>query len=473
MSEWPLWTVAGIGDRFRGFARGNLAALLSGQAVLTLVNMAILIMINRVYARPGDATDVGRLAAVLSLMLAAVVLTVSGISASLTRRISLARAGGGEDRKATIARAIGGGLTLAAVVGFALMLLGLAAPQIAYAAAKAWWPQHAPNLEPYVWALQLAALWLPSLSLGIVFSAVFDGFQRMRWSLLAEAGTFQVMRLAGAIVAMLLAGWAWTGLIGAWGVAYVIATVLMGLELWVMLRLERQPVAWRRLPLRGMLRDAFFMFLPVSAPMLFSQSGVLVAGIGGGGEASATFWVTWSLSLVVTAFCGPVGRVLFPAIPGLYGAPDRREMVRVLRRALWGVSILAIGFVLGANLVKGWLLTYLHQDGQGVIMSVLLAASFFEVHRTVLNPVLLATGYERTLALLEWAGLAMVIVGGLVAMLAGGLVGLACVFLAVYLAAGAVRVCLVSAVCGARLWIDAALTVAIVLALTVAFVFLR
>jgi O-antigen/teichoic acid export membrane protein len=467
MSEGPLWTVAGIGDRIRGFARGNLAALLSGQAVLTLVNIAILIMINRVYARPGDATDAGRLAAVLSLMLAAVVLTVSGISASLTRRISLARAGGGEDRIPTIARAIGGGLTLAAVVGFALMLLGLAAPQIAYAAAKAWWPEQAPNIEPYVWALQLAALWLPSLSLGLVFSAVFDGFQRMRWSLLAEAGTFQVMRLAGAIVAMLLAGWAWTGLIGAWGVAYAIATVLMGLELWVMLRLERQPVAWRRLPLGGLVRDGVFMFLPTVAPVLFSQAGVLVAWLAVGDKGAATFWVTWGLVVAVTAICWPVGRALFPAIPGLLRTADRREVTRIFRRAFWGASGVALLFILAVGTVKTWLLACLHQEGQGMILTVLLAAAFFETVRVVFNPVLLGSGAERALALLEWISLGVVLVCGSVGAVAWGVPGLVGVFVAVCAFSTAARIRLLAQATGVRLWREVAVMTAVVTGVTV------
>lgn len=466
MSEGPLWTVAGIGRRCLGFARGNLAALLSGQAVLTLVNMAILIMINRVYARPGDTADAGRLAVVLSLMLAVVLLTISGVSVSLTRRISLARARGGEDRKATIARAIGGGLTLAAVGGFALMLLGFVTPQIVYAAAKAWWPEQAPAVEPYVGAIQLASLWLPSLSLGLVFSAVFDGFQRMRWSLLAEAGTFQVLRLAAAAVAMLVAGWAWTGLIGAWGGAYAIAAVLMGLELWALLYLERQPIAWRQLPLGGMVRDAVFMFLPTVAPALFSQAGVLVAWVSVGAEGAATFWVTWSLALAMTALCGPAGRVLLPAVPGLLRNADRKEVARVFRLAFWGASGVALLFIAAVGAAKTWLLTCLNQEGQGAILTVLLAAGFFEAVRVVFNPVLLGSGAERSLALLEWVSLAVILVGGSAGGAVWGVPGLVGVFVAVCALSTVARLRLLARVTGVRLWREVAVVTVAVAGLT-------
>jgi len=470
MSEGPLWTVAGIGRHCRGFARGNLAALLSGQAVLTLVNVALLIMINRVYARPGDATDVGRLAAVLSLMTAVVLLAVSGIAVGLTRRISLARVAGGAERTMTIGRAIGGGITLAAVSGFAMMLLGLVAPPVVYAAAKAWWPEQAPKIEPYVGAIQLAALWLPGLSLGLVFSAVFDGFQRMRWSLLAEAGTFQVLRLAAAAAAMLVAGWAWTGLIGAWAGAYALAAVLMGLELWVLLSLERQPVAWRQLPLGGMVRDAVVMFLPTVAPMLFSQAGVLVAWVAVGDQGAATFWVTWSLAVAVTAICWPAGRVLLPAIPGLLRNADLKEVARVFRLAFWGASGVAFLFIAAVGAVKGWLLTCLNQEGQGAILTVLLAAGFFEAVRVVFNPVLLGSGAERSLALLEWVSLAVILIGGSAAAAIWGVPGLVAVFVAVFALSMAFRIRLLAQVTGVRLWREVALATAAVVGLTAVFI---
>jgi hypothetical protein len=269
--------------------------------------------------------------------------------------------------------------------------------------------------------------------------------------------------LGAAVVAMLVAGWAWTGLVGAWAAAYSVAVAVVGIELSVFLRRRCQPVAWRGLPLASMVRDAFFMFLPASAPMLFGQAGVLVAWVGGGSEASATFWVTWSLSLAVLALCGPVGRVLFPAIPNLRRAADPGEMARVLRRTFWGVSAVALAFVLVVNLVRGWLLAYLHQDGHDAILTVLLAAGFFEVHRVVLNPVLLATGYERVLTLLEWLGLGAILVGGLAAVASGGVMALAWVFLLVYILSAAARMALIARAAGVRLWLDAAVTAAILL----------
>jgi O-antigen/teichoic acid export membrane protein len=98
---------AGLRDQLAGLARGNLAALLAGQSVLALVNMAILFMVNRVYARPGDTADAGRLAVVSSITLAAVLLTAGGVAASVTRRIARARAAGDEGKSDAIGQSVG------------------------------------------------------------------------------------------------------------------------------------------------------------------------------------------------------------------------------------------------------------------------------------------------------------------------------------------------------------------------------
>ncbi|HUU30720.1 MAG TPA: hypothetical protein VMY69_01310, partial [Phycisphaerae bacterium] len=303
--------------------------------------------------------------------------------------------------------------------------------------------------------------------------AVFDGFQRMWWSLVSETGTFQMLRLAGAAVAMVVVGLAWTGLVTTWAVAYALAAAAVGVELILFLRRERQPILWRRLPVADMVRDAFFMFLPTAAPMLFTQAGVLVAWVAVGNEASATFWVTWSLSLAISILCGPVGRVLFPAIPNLHRSADPLELHRVLRRAFWGVSLPVVAFILGVQGIKGWLLTYLHQEEAGPVLTILLAAAFFEVLRVVFNPVLLASGMEKPLTLLEWTGLVMVVVGGYLAASLYGVLALAGVFMGVFVASAAVRIALLSVATGVRLWIDAVVMVALVLGISGAVLLLE
>lgn len=467
MTEGTGLTTASLCDRIKELARGNLAALLTGDVFLALVNMAILFMVNRVYARPGDTADAGRLAVVLSVMLAAVLLTTSGVARAVTLRISRARADGGPEQADRIARDIGGGIALGVLIGLALMALGLVVPGAVLAAAREYWPERAGRIAVHADALQLGALWLPSYSMVLVMTAVFDGFQRMRWSMLAEEGTFQALRLGTAVLVILVAGWPWTALVGSWAAAYAVAACIIGLELWIFLRRERQAVAWRGLPLRGITRDAAFMFLPTAAPMLFSQAGVLVAWGAGGDTASATFWVAWSLSLAVSAFCGSVGRVLFPAIARLSRSPDRREMSRVLRRALWGTSAVAFAFILAVHAVKGWLLGYLHQEGAEAILTALLFTGFLEAIRMVFNPVLLASGMERSLTVLEWLGLVAVLVGGFAAAGAWGVAGLAGVFVAVYVASAAIRFIMVARATGVRLWVDAAVATAAVLAVTV------
>jgi O-antigen/teichoic acid export membrane protein len=454
--------------RVKEFARSNLAALLTGQVFLALANVAILFMVNRVYARPGDTADAGRLAVVLSVMLAAVLLTTSGVARAVTLRLSRARADGGPGRADRIARDIGGGIVLGAVIGLALMVLGLAVPGIVVAVARAVRPEWADRIAMHADALQLGALWLPSYSMVLVMTAVFDGFQRMRWSLAAEEGTFQALRLVTAVLVILAAGWPWIALVGSWAAAYAVASCVIGLELWIFLKREGQGVAWRGLPLKGLTRDAAFLFLPTVAPMLFSQAGVLVAWAARGDTASATFWVAWSLSLAVSAFCGSVGRVLFPAIARLNRSPDRREMSRVLRRALWGTSAVAFAFLLAVHAVKGWLLGYLHQEGAEAILTVLLFAGFLEAIRMVFNPVLLASGMERSLTALEWLGLVAVLVGGFAAAGAWGVAGLAGVFVAVHMVSAVIRFIMVARATGVRLWVDAAVATAVVLAVTVA-----
>jgi len=440
--------------------------MLADQAVLSLVNLAILVMINRVYARPGDTADVGRLAAILSITLAAVLLTASGVARAVILRLSRARAEGGENMVRRIARTIGGGLVLGMVVSLGLLILGLTVPGLVLTAVRHWAPASAEHVAAYVGPLQLAALWLPNYAMLLIMVAVFDGFQRMRWSLLAEAGTFQLLRLTAAALAMLVAGWAWLGLIGAWAAAYAVGVSLVAVELVVFLRRERQPVAWRGLPLRSLTRDAALMFLPTVAPLLTWQTGVLVAWAGGGAEAAAAFWVTWTVSIAAMEFCQPVGRVLFPAVPNLARHPDPKELGRALRASFWGVAAVMLAAFAAIHLAKGWVLAYLHQEGQEGLLTILVAAGFFEVHRTVLNPVLLASGREKVLTILEWCALATILAGGAAAMTAWALPGLAAVFLTVYVVSGAVRVYLVTKATGVRLWLDAAITGAIILGAT-------
>jgi O-antigen/teichoic acid export membrane protein len=449
-------------------AGGNLPVMLANQGVLALMNLAILVLINRTYAREGDTADAGRLAVVLSIMLAAVLLTTSGVARAVTLRISRTRADAGDGPSDAIARTVGGGLVLAAAIAAVLVAAGLALPHAVMAAVRAGWPQHADLVAMYVRPLTLGALWLPGYSMLLVMVAVFDGFQRMRWSLLAEAGTFHLLRFAAAMLVMLVAGWAWTGLIGAWAAAYTAGAALVAVELAVFLRRRGQRVAWRGLPLRPMLRDAALMFLPTIAPLLVSQTGVLVAWVCGGAAASAAFWVTWTVAIAAMEFCLPVGRVLFPAVPALARQADRRALGRAMRLSFWGVSGVMLAALVAMNVAKPWVLAYLHQGAHGAVLTVFLAAGFFEVHRTVFNPVLLATGRERALTLLEWAGLAAILIGGGIAMTTAGLAGLAGVYLVVYVASAAARVWLIWRATGVRMWLDAALTSALVLGVTAA-----
>ena len=459
-------TIPRLRERILRLVRGNLGALMANQAVLSLMNLAILVMINRVYARPGDTADAGRLAVVLSIMLAAVLLTTSGIARSVTLRISRARAEAREGASETIARTLGGGIVLGAAVAAALVAAGVVIPQVVLAVVREWYPQDADLVASYVGPLQLGALWLPAYSMLLVMVAVFDGFQRMRWSLLAEAGTFHLLRFLAAAVVMLVVGLAWTGLVGVWAAVYAVGAGLVAAELAVFLRRERQPVTWRGLPLRPMMRDAALMFLPTVAPLLVLQTGVLVAWVGGGAEASAAFWVTWTIAIAAMELCQPVGRVLFPAVPNLSRHPDPRELARALRASFWGVAAVMLVALVVIHLAKGWVLEYLHQESQRAVLTVFLAAGFFEVHRTVFNPVLLATGREKVLTVLEWCVLATILAGGGAAMATWGLPGLAGVFLAVYVISAALRVYLVTKATGVRLWLDATVTAAVVLGAT-------
>ena len=459
----PL-TIAEVRRRLWELAHGNLAAIFTAQVVSGLASLAVMVMINRVYARPGDTADAGRLAAINSIVMTVILLTAVGVAQSVTLRISRARAAGGEGESAEIARSVGAGLILGGGIGAVLLVLGVVVPLVVLWAARIGWPAWAATIEGHVAALQLAALWFPSWSMIVVMVAVFDGFQRMRWSLLAEGITFQSLRLGAAALVMLVAGWAWMGLIGAWAVASAVAALLIGLQLWIFLKRRKQPVARTGLPLGGIGRDWFFMFLPTAASPVTTQAGVLVAWAAGGDAASATFWVTWSLALLVTALCGPVGRVLFPAVANLRASSDKTEMARVLRRAFWGVSAVGLLFVLIVNASKGLVLVYLHQEGQGAVFTVLLAAGFFEISRMLFNPVLLASGMERPLTVVEWISLAAIVLAGYPAVVAWGVIGLAGVFVAVLLVGPLVRVALVARATGVGLWRETLVTTAVVLA---------
>jgi hypothetical protein len=207
------------------------------------------------------------------------------------------------------------------------------------------------------------------------------------------------------------------------------------------------------------------MFLPTVAPLVVPRVGVLVAWTVGGGDPSHAFWVTWTFAILVIELCRPVGRVLFPAVPNLGRDADPRRLGRVLRAAFWGVSGLTLAFFVAAMLAKGPVLAYLNQPDQGPVLTVLLAAAFFEVHRTVLNPVIMASGREKALTALEWAGLGAVVAAGVPAMAAGGLLALAGVFLGVYILTAGVRLAILARATGVRLWIDGAVSAAAVLAL--------
>jgi len=453
-------------DRLHLFVRGNLGALFANQVALGLANVLLLYMIKDVYR---DDQDVGRLAAVLSAMLAAVIITANGVAGSLTLRISRTRAEEGEGPSPTIAQTLGGGLVLALVLGVSMAILGLVMPYVLLAGARVWWPESVPDIEAGIRVWQAAAFWLPSYALLVVVGAVFDGFQRMRWSLLAEAGTFQMARLVVAAGVMYLLGWGWKGLVGAWAVGYAVATVLIVGELAVFLRRRKQPVAWSGLPMKGLLRDTVFMFLPRNAPTLFSHVGVLTAWLAGGPVAAAGFWVARNLSVAAVEFCQPIGRVLFPVMPSLDRMADRTLMRQTLRRSFWAVSGMTFFFFLAFQFAKGPILALFHAGAAGPGLTVLLAVGFLEVHRTVFNPVLLATGREKALTVLEWIGLALVLAGGLAVTPAWGLLGLAFVFLGVYVLGAGVRVAWVVSRTGVRIWADAIISTAIVLAVTAAF----
>jgi len=466
-------TLETIRRRIALMVRGNLGVMMLNQVLLALTNLVLLILINRVYARPGDTGDAGRLAAIMSIMMAAVLLAVGGVARAVTLRLSCARADPAGNVKDSLSTMVGGGLVLASVIGMGLALVGLAAPSLVLAGARAWWPAHADLVDSYVRPLQLGALWLPGYSVIMMAAAVYDGFQSMRWSLLAEAGTLQLLRILAAVLVMSVLGWAWTSLVSAWAVAFVIAHVVVLGEMALFLRVNRQPVAWRGLPLGGLVRDGAVLFLPTMAPLLISRAGVLIAWAGAGVQASAGFWVTWTLATAATEFCMPVSRVLFPAVPNLRRHPDRGKLTRVLRASFWGVSAVTIASFIVIIAFKHRILTYLNQELQAAALTAFLAAAFFDVHRMVFNPVLLVMGRGKALALLEWLSLASILAGGFAAVNAWGVLGLAGVFVVVQVLSAVVRVSMIARVSGAVVWLDTVVSGALVLAATGALLFLE
>jgi O-antigen/teichoic acid export membrane protein len=268
-------------------------------------------------------------------------------------------------------------------------------------------------LEPYVWPLTVMfGLWVLIFSVTRLITAVYDGYQQMRYSFLA-ALVRDPVRLVVLAVAMVLAATLDSAL---WGQALSALPILV-LSL-ILLALFRRANPAARFALGpserpALVRDSLYYFVPSVGLWLFPELVKVTTGTFDVPETVGRLKICLGLASLAFVALAAVQRAFLPAFS------EKASDKPVLQASFLGLVKVAglLSFLVFAGMVTvgPYLVRLVFGPQYSVdvirnLLVVLSLAAFFEGYRLVTEPLLQGTGHFRILGVVEFVRLAVFIV---------------------------------------------------------------
>ncbi len=393
-------------SRHHFYARvaGNTFYLAAAIGATSLGLFGLDVLLNRFL---GDAAAFGLITYVVGLVSIPLYLSDLGLSRALPAALASAVARG-ETREAN--RACGNALALQAaatgVLSAGVVAASYRLPEVVEAVRGLFGLDAGGVAIPeYVapWC-RVLVVWMAAMSIVRLLSAIFDGYQKMRYSFLGA-----LLREPVRMVCIAAVGW-W--FVFGTGVAVLVlalsSVAALGLNMVLFRFFQRANpdcrFAFDRTGCARMLRESLYFYLPLVGLWIFPELVKVMAGTLDSPETVGRVTVCLRLSMLAFVVLGALPRAMLPAFS------EKAQDMAVLRASFLGLLkyaglanfvVFAVMVSAGPHLVRAIFgAAYAVQDIYAVMVLVSLG-SFFEIYRLLTEPALQATGHARAAGVVE------------------------------------------------------------------------
>jgi stage V sporulation protein B len=404
------------GDRH--FYRRVMVNTIYSLASSMVASLAILLS-NILTARSFDPANYGIITTVISVNTFFFLVADMGIATAMTKFI----AEDTQDRE-RISRLLPSALKLTA--GVALVAMGL------LVSTSGWLARMVFHQEIGL-LLVVSAAWIVSSLFFRVSNGVFNGFQRMEFSLV-NTTLLNGLRLLALVVAVYL-GLGVSAVVVGWSFTYTAALFLMVLLLLFFLRKKGFTLRWASGYERRIIKYGVYLALPFLGIYLIPHLLNMIMGWLSTMENVAYMSISLSLASLSFVVLTPVSNVLLPVASEAFAGDNWQRMSTVGRLAfkyLWLVSFGGLCFLafFGEELI-----TFLYGTeyvAAGDVLLIMAFSAFFESAKVITDPLLNGTKYARTVTWIEILKFSLVSGLGIGLIYLSGITGAAVTILVAY-----------------------------------------
>lgn len=368
----------------------------------SLVTSGTLFVINLVLARTFPPLDLGFIFVVMSITGIFMVIAEVGIPQAVTIKLSeriskgVSYQGVGNIRSIIIS-SFSLGLTIAILLTLGLVILSGLFP----------FGQENNFVSD---ALKISSLWILFSSILKLSQGVFSGFQEMRYAFLLNVTT-EPFKLLAALIALFF-GLYWTELIWGWTVVYLISSLFGIVLLIFFLNKKKIGLDISRSPhcKKDILTQALLLYSPALGSFLIPYMMNLMLARHGVEDVSY-FALAFSLTSIYFVIFNAFSLAFLPAATQLMVQEDKERLSTIVvvgmkYIGLGGFSILLtfyflsdtiLGILYGAQYMKA-----------GPLLQLLALGVFFDIFKTIYDPLLMGTRHGGVMTLIEWIKFGMV-----------------------------------------------------------------
>jgi len=242
-----------------------------------------------------------------------------------------------------------------------------------------------------------------------MFASLWDGFQRIDWSMLADV-VLKGVKLFGFVV-LLFFGFGVRHILLTWAWVYIVfALFVLPFFFWLFIRKKDftkvvSGSLWSNFPHKTYLVYGFFLkcpallrsFIPLIISFYLGYITVDTSDIGIYGAAI-------SLASAILIFASPTSRALFPSLSQFHINNEKEQFVLVLKMVYRYVGLLAFLGVAFIILSSDKLVQFIYGNeflGSSKIIGYLCVAIFFESLKHISGTALNATNHASIVTMLE------------------------------------------------------------------------
>jgi O-antigen/teichoic acid export membrane protein len=290
-------------------------------------------------------------------------------------------------------------------------------------------------------ALKISSWWILFSSILKLSQGVFSGFQEMRYSFLLNI-TSEPFKLLAALVALFF-GFYWKELIWGWTVVYLFSSLFCMILLILFLNkkrvglMVRMPQCKKEILVQGLL-----LYSPVLGSFLIPYMMNLILAKHGVEDVSF-FALTFSLTSVYFVIFNAFSLAFLPAATQLMVQKDRERLATIV---VVGVKYIGLGgfvILLTFYFLSDTILNILYGAQYvkaGPLLQLLAFGVFFDIFKTIYDPLLMGTRHGGTVTLIEWIKFGMVLLFSPFAIERFGLLGTGIVLFVSFMVASCLKI---------------------------------